>query len=249
MVKIENYGLRHVQVPNNMCKTHELEPFDLYIYATIKRFMNGETREAYPSLATLRRVTGCGQERITRSIGRLAGKYFGVYYRGRKRVFVFARKYRGFEPFSYEFLDKGDLTPMEKAYIIAAQQFMFKDLGDYGKMSFSARDLSGLINMPEWEIRRHDRSLVRKGYLSIVQTGGRDFETGLPMREKLFNLGRLGQKLIWLLAVGTEKIRRNNERIDRLRKDLQVMKRVVARQGEEISRLRKPIDVELRVEL
>lgn len=246
----QKLSLQHVQVPNNMCLEHTLEPFDMLVYACIKRFMNQQTGEAFPSIRTLQQMLGCHPQKIKASIDRLRGKYFSTYFDGRKQVYVFSGKYRNFEPFSYEFLDKQDLTYMEKAYVVAIQQYMFKDVEDLGKVSFTTKQLSDLINMPEWEIWKHDRSLQDKGYLNLVKTKNRDFATGLPMTERMFDMEKLGQHLIWLLFKNTQRIRQNSERIKKLQKDLMMMRKLVAQQGKEITKLKKiRVQSEVNVEL
>lgn len=226
--------LQHVQVPNDMCRTHELEPFDLFVYATIKRFMNNETKEAFPSIELLKTLTHSGKDKINASIEKLNGKYFDVFNRGKNRIYKFSAKYKSFEPFSHEFLDKKDLTTVEKSYIIAAQQFMFKDITDLGKISFSVKELSELINMPEWEIWKCDRNLSSKGYIEVLKTKNRDFETGLPRTERVFNMSLLGQKIIWLLHRNNERIRQNNLKIKKLEKDLQMMKKLALQKIKEL---------------
>lgn len=231
--------LQHVQVPNNMCRTHELKPFDMLVYACIKRFMNKDTGEAYPSLDLLKKLTGSGKEKINASVAKLNGKYLTVFNRGRQKVYKFSAQYKNFEPFSHEFLDKKDLTTLEKAYIIATQQFMFKDLEDMGKVSFTVKELAELINLSEQEIWKHDRDLQEKGYLQVIKTQNRDFETGLPRTERVFNLELLGQKIIWLLARNTERIRQNTLQIQKLEKDLKMMKKLTLQQDKELRKLRR----------
>lgn len=234
--------LRHVQVPNNMCIEHGLEPFDLLVYATIKRFMNQETKEAYPSIATIKSMIGCRSDKVRESIRKLNGKYFGVYYKGKKAVYVFSKQYKCFEPFSYEFLDRKDLTSTEKAYIISIQQFMFKDIKNYGKVSFSNTDLEKLINMPSWEIRRHDRALQEKGFLELIKTKNRDFTTGLPLMEKLFDMQSLGQQIIWKLCANAKRVRENNSRMKSLMKDVVVFRKLLKQKDIEIEALKQKID-------
>lgn len=233
MVKSE-IKLQHVQVPNNMCLSHELEPFDLFVYATVKRFMNSVTREAWPSMQTLKGLTGSGQDKIAASITKLNGKYFDIIYKDGRKKYVFSKRYRNFEPFSKEFLDKQDLTPLEKSYLIAAQQYMFKDMQDFGKISFSAKELAVLINMPEWAIYKCDRELQKKGYLSVVKTKNRDFNTGLPLTEKMFNMEMLGQKIIWMLTRNNERIKKNNDQLLKLQKDLKIMKKLLIQKDRQI---------------
>jgi len=231
------HKIQHVQVPNNMCLSHDLEPFDLYVYATIKRFMNNTSREAWPSMQTLKELTNSSQSRIAASISKLNGRYFDVVYKDGRKKYLFSKRYKTFEPFSNEFLDKQDLTTLEKSYIIALQQYMFKDIQDLGKVSFSIKDLASLINMPEWAIYKCDRELQKKGYLDIVKTKNRDFDTGLPMTERLFNMELLGQKIIWLLSRNNERIKKNNLQITKLQKDLKIMRKLLLQKDKQIKEL------------
>ena len=222
-------SIRHVQVPNNMCRTGELEPLDVLVYANIRRFMNGTSRQAWPTMATIQACTGLGRDRVLSSIKKLDGKYLKVAFHGNKRYYVFPRSRKGFEPFSYDFLDNGELTSLEKAYILISQQFMFKDFKSFGKMTFQVADLSSLINMSEWNIRKCDRDLQSKGYLMIVPTQNRDFETGLPLTEKIFDLEGMGQGLIWQICGNLQKIQKNNEYLHKLEKELEMARRALRR--------------------
>nr|DAF63693.1 MAG TPA: helix-turn-helix domain protein [Podoviridae sp. ctz6O13] len=215
----------HVQVPNDMCHKYELNPLDMLVYANIKRFMNRETREAWPSILTLQKVTGLGRDRLLASIDRLNGKYFKFLYVNGKRRYLFPHKNRRFEPFSLQFLDKQDLSPLEKSYIMAAQQYMFKDHEGLGKMGFKVKDLSNLINMSEWNIYKCDNSLQEKGYLDIVPSQQRDFDTGLPLSIKVFNMELLGQAIIWKLKGSYERIMSDAKHLKQLERNLKLLKK------------------------
>ena len=232
-------NLQHVQVPNNMCLGTGLEPFDLLVYANIKRYMNQETKEAYPSRELLRTVIGSGDRRISQSIEKLSGKFMGVYNKGKKKVYTFKRPYKHFEPCSTELLDKEDLTPNEKGYLIATQQYMFKDLQGYGKVTFSVKELSKLINMPEWEIWKCDKALRDKGYLEVLTTKNRDFDTGLPIKERLYNLEKLGQGIIWELSRYKKMIEQNDKTTKRLKKDIKKLLELLDKKTEENAQLKK----------
>lgn len=228
---------RHVQVPNNMCRKQELTPLDMLVYANIRRFMNSTTREAWPSLATLQKMTGLGRDRILASIDRLNGKYFKFLYVNGKRRFLFPQKREGFEPFSLQFLDKQDLSPLEKSYIMAAQQYMFKDVEGFGKLGFRVKDLSGLINMSEWNIYKCDNSLHEKGYLDIVPTQQRDFETGLPLPLKVFNMELLGQGILWKLKGSYKRIMSNIKYLRQLERNMMLLRKQLL----QVQQLRKQV--------
>jgi len=163
---------QHVQLPNNM--TSELSPKDLLIYVSIKRYMNNETREAFPSLETIAKHASSTKPTVRKCIDKLVDlEYITIRKVGRKNVYKFSNS-KNFEPFSYEFLDKEDLSANEKAYLIASQQYMYKDIDNYGKMTYSDNKLSEIINMSRHSIKKYDQSLLEKGYLSIVTTDKKD---------------------------------------------------------------------------
>lgn len=96
---------------------------------------------------------------------------------------------------------------------------MFKDLKNFGKVSFTNSELAELINMSVWEIRKCDRELLSKGYLDKIKTKLKDFNTGLPRYEKVFNLVKLRQAIIWLLYENKKLAAENNNLIDSIYKD------------------------------
>ena len=234
-------SLQHVQVPNNMCVTHDLEPFDVLVYANIKKYMNKDTLEAWPSITVIAKNIGCKREKVIESIRKLNGRWFTVYKKGKKNVYSFNRKYTEFEPFSYGFLEKKDITNLAKAYILVIQQFMFKDLKHFGKVSFTNSELSELINMSAWEIRKCDRELLEKGYLNKIKTKLKDFDTGLPRYEKVFNLARLKQAIIWLLYENKRLAAENNEMIDGIYKDAQLSLKQNSKLRIQVEQLKKQL--------
>lgn len=222
---------QHVQLPNGMTLDEDITPQDLLIYVAIKRFMNKDTKEAFPSLTTIAQKSGASIPTIRKSIKKLQGTYFEVIKRGRSQSYLFDKKYKKFEPFSYDFLDKDDLTFTEKAYIIASQQYMFKDNEGVGKISLTNSELSEKINMPEATISKCNRSLSSKDYLSIIRCSKQDSESGTLLQEKIFHLDELGQAVIWALQNHETRIQ-NNE------KDLKMALDEIARLKSEIQELK-----------
>jgi len=221
---------QHVQVPNDMTITHKISPKDLLVYATIKRFANKDGI-AYPSIKTISDKLGVSTNTVRSSIKVLEMEDYIDIDRSKKVHIYKCKKYDAFEPFSYEFLDKKDLTLTEKAYILASQQYMIKE-NDEGKISYSTANLARKINMSESTIRRCDKSLEDKNYLSILNLQGRDPETGLATKEKMFHLTKLEQAIVFILKDHDDKINKNTEDIEQLkkeneslRKDLEIIKR------------------------
>ena len=205
---------QHVQLPNNMTLETILTPQDLLVYISIKRYMNNETKEAFPSLQTICAKSGASINTVRKCINNLeAQDYFKIEKRGRQNYYIFS-DYQKFEPFSYDFLDKEDLTFTEKAYIIASQQYMYKDEPGIGKITLSSQDLSKRINMPESTISKCNKSLTAKDYLSIVKCTKCDSETGVAIQEKIFHLDELGQAVIWALHNHEQRISNNEKTLD-----------------------------------
>ena len=206
--------MKHVQLPNDMTTDANLTPQDLLIYVAIKRYMNKDTKEAFPSLQTICAKSGASVNTVRKCIANLEKeKYFTITKEGRKNIYTFS-DYKKFEPFSYDFLDKEDLTFTEKAYIIASQQYMYKDEQGFGKITLSGQDLSKKINMPESTISKCNKSLTAKDYLSIIKCNKRDQETGVVIQEKIFHLDELGQAVIWALHNHEERISNNEKTLD-----------------------------------
>lgn len=206
--------MKHVQLPNDMTTDANLTPQDLLIYVAIKRYMNKDTKEAFPSLQTICAKSGASVNTVRKCIANLEKeKYFTITKEGRKNIYTFS-DYKKFEPFSYDFLDKEDLTFTEKAYIIASQQYMYKDEQGFGKITLSGQDLSKKINMPESTISKCNKSLTAKDYLSIIRCNKRDEETGVIIQEKIFHLDELGQAVIWALHNHEERITNNEKTLD-----------------------------------
>ena len=215
---------KHVQLPNGLIKIDSIIPKDLLIYLAIKRFEDWDTHTAYPSLKEVSKLCGCTEKTVAESIKRLvASDYLKVekYKRGKKYTF---KKYKNFEAFSLEFLDRKDLSFTEKQYLAAQQQFLIKE-DHLGKTTYSSYEMSSKINMSPSTIQRCDRSLMAKEYLTIVSTNIRDSETGLLKKEKIFNLEKFGQAVVFVLQNHEMSIQELKEENQSLKKNQDIMLR------------------------
>ena len=204
---------QHVQLPKEMSQK-DLTPQDQLVYLAIKKYMNKDTKIAYPSLSTLKNDTGASVITIRKCIDSLVKKdYITVIQEGRRLKYIFS-EYNGFEPFSYDFLDSKDLTFTEKSYLIASQQYMFKDIEKFGKISMTDEELSKILNLSRPVITKCNRSLVNKEYLQILKSS----ETGGIKDLKVFQLDKLGQAIIWKLKEHEDAIKENTEDIKELNK-------------------------------
>lgn len=216
---------KHIQLPNNMIKKDGLEPKDLLIYMSIKTHMGYESKECYPSLATISKNSGYSINTIRKSIEVLVeNKYISIRKEGRKNVYKF-NPYKNFEPFSDEFLESDKLETNEKAYMIAAQQFLIKDQKGIGKTTYSNEELADKLNISSKTISRMDKSLEKKGFLNIIKTNKKDPITGLFLNEKFFHLDELGQAVIWTLQKHENDIESLKEKTESTASDLKIVLR------------------------
>lgn len=235
---------QHVQLPNNMIKEGEMCPKDLLVYAYLKKYMNSSTKECFPSLSRLSEESGYSINTIRKSISLLDQMgYISIRKEGKKNIYKF-NSYKNFEPFSYEFLES-DLESNEKAYILAAQQFLIKDNEGMGKTSHSNETLSKKLNISAKTISRLDNSLVEKGFLNIVKTKSKDPITGLYLNEKFFHLDELGQAIIWTLQKHENDIESLKETTESNTKDLKIVlneNKEMREQIKEFSKFKKAVE-------
>lgn len=207
-------NLQHVQLPNNM--TLDVKPKDLLVYVTIKRHQDSETKKAFPSLVTISAESGASINAVRKSIKDLVkSNYISIEKVRNKNIYSF-NEYKNFEPFSYEFLDNKELSCDEKSYILAAQQYMYKDIEGEGKISYTNEELASKINVSERSIIRYNNSLERKGLLTKVKSELRDLETGCAKEIKIFDLNKMLQGIIWILKNHEDRITANEENIELL---------------------------------
>lgn len=206
-----------------------LTPKDKLIYVAIRRYMDKSTMESFVSYAKISKDTGAAINTIRKSIDNLVREgYLNIRKVGRKIYYIFNNK-KKFEPFSYEFLDKPELTFTEKSYLIASQQYMFKDEdSEQGKISYTNKELSGLIKMSESTISRTNHSLGSKGFLENASTP-----------TKVFKLRELDQMFIWKFKEQDEKIQDNTDRIEQLEREMMKFKELNKALLEENEKLKK----------
>lgn len=230
-------NLQHVQLPNNM--TLDVKPKDLLVYVTIKRHQDSETKKAFPSLVTISAESGASINAVRKSIRDLEkSNYITIEKIKNKNIYSF-NEYKSFEPFSYEFLDNKDLSCDEKSYILAAQQYMYKDIEGEGKISYTNEELANKINMSERSVIRYNNSLERKGLLTKVKSELRDLETGCAKEIKIFDLNKMLQGIIWILRNHEDRITANEENIELLKNTVESLNKENKLLKEEINKLKQ----------
>lgn len=197
-----------------------LMPGDKIVYASIRRYMNEETRSCYPSIAKIKEKAKCGQAKIKDAITRLekAGlikvKWFLTPNGKKTHLYVFPKSEfdAKFEMFTDEFLDL-DIPTNIKEYYMDIQKYMYdKDSNDHtGKIYYSDSKLASLIGISALSVKKYNKILREKGLLKEETTSSTD-DAGLPIIMKSFDLSGFKQAELWVKTVST-KIVQHEDRI------------------------------------
>lgn len=218
---MKNTNNQHVQLPNELGEIKFINPKDQLVYTAIRKFMNKDTYEAYPSLDTIHKLTGIYVGGIRKCVDNLVKSQFLEVRKDKGRnIYKFTQPDK-FEPFSYEFLEKQDLTTNEKAYLVATQQFMFKEDGK-GFVQMSEQEIANRINMSKSEVNRVNNSLIKKEYLHVEPIPN---NAGDLINKRVYDLNKLGQAIIFVLKKHED--------------DINDLKRKYAELEEKIARLEK----------
>ena len=213
---------QHIQVPRMHLKEEGLITIDPYVYACIKKFMNSETKEAFPSNKTLIEVTGLASKTIIASTNRLeAAGYISIKRElGKPNIYTF-NDYKQFEIFSYDFLDNPDLSPKEKSYLVASQQYMFKNADlMQGKITFSSEKLAEAIGLSLNTLRKYENTLKSKEILT-TQPIKRDNSHGLAVEARYYYF----EKALNIIAC---KFLQQDQKIEQNTQDIRTLQQTIA---------------------
>jgi predicted transcriptional regulator len=235
---MKNESKQHVQLPNALGDISYITAKDQLVYVVIKKFMNKDTKEAFPCLETIRQLTGIYIGGIRQCIENLERTGFiQVRKEGRQNIYKFL-KWDEFEPFSFDFLERPDLNTNEKSFLVAAQRYMFKD-NNVGKITLTNKELSNRIHMSESMVSRVTKSLTDKGFLTTTHLKIRDKQSGTLLTEKIFHLEELGQAIVFILKNHEDRITENSEEIEILKQKDKEKDRLIDSLFQKISELEK----------
>ena len=130
-----------------------------------------------------------------------------------------------------DFIEKEDLTSEEKAYLVASQKYMFKENNE-GKISFTNKELSEKINMPESTISKVNKSLVKKDYALLLNCKN---SSGINIKQKWYHLNKLEQAIVFVLQNHEERIQENTEDISKLKREIEMLKRQLSEQNKQLN--------------
>lgn len=232
--------MQHVEIPNAISEKTEnyldannpertLQKGDKVIYAAIRRNMDDITRSCYPSIETIKKLAGCGQNKVYESTKRLADAGFikvgtKITPSGRtSKLYIFPKTDfdKRFEMFTFDFLDL-DLPTNVKEYYMDVQQYLYGKDSGIGKCTYSNVKLAELTGWSVPAVKKYNKILIENNLLTEESLTKTD-EAGLPIVQKNFNLTGLQQAALWVKAV-TEQVTKNTDDIEIIKQENEEMK-------------------------
>lgn len=192
-----------VVVQNNI----HLTPEQLLVYVIIKKNMNQKTHLSFINLGDIENLSGLSRPTILKYVEFIKNcGYFKIVKTGANlhyNSYVFPEQHRDekFEKFAFEMIERDDLTPTEKAYLIALQKYLFIDFeSGVGRISMSDLDLYQKIQGSRKKLMEVMKSLKEKGIITAeTETFKRDKETGLRVRQREFVLRSYNEAALYRL--------------------------------------------------
>lgn len=208
---------QHVQVPHP--SKWNLSSKDWYIYAHIRRHMNKDTMEAFPSLDTIKKETGCALQTIRKSI--LALEKEGAIKVKRKcnapNVYTFTKLEEDFERYTFEFLDK-EWSPELKGHVMGVLANSYKDpTTGFAYTMKTQEELADSMHTSVRTIQRRNKEMRNEGILTELTSYRRDETTGLQRTVGAIDLAKVCQAVLYV----NEKVEKNTEDIEQLKRQLQ----------------------------
>lgn len=195
----------------------QLTPEQLLVYVIIKKGMDGASHISYVNIGTIMAVSNFNKSTILKYLEVIEEKgYFKIVKCGTNlhyNSYVFPQEHRDekFERFAFEMIERSDLTPTEKAYLIALQKHLFIDFeSGVGRVSYSDLELCQKIQGSRKKLMEVMKSLKEKGIIDQeTEIFKRDKETGLRVRQRDFILNNYNTAAIKRIE------RKLDEKVDR----------------------------------
>lgn len=227
---------QHVQVPDSVKET-KLKPFDKLVYANLRKYMNKDTYECFPTVRRIAAECGCTEWRVTNSINRLieAGDIIKTQRIGRSNVYKFNKLSKNFEMFTNEFLDQKDTTPEEKAYLIGLQSQTYKD-GGFAMTTKSNEEIAEALNISTRSVQQYNKSLKEKQIIVEMKTAIID-AAGYNRTVKAIDLAKVCQAVLYV----NERVDVHEARLDAQENKIAILEKMVSKLMQEKTELEKQL--------
>lgn len=223
-------NIQYIKLSNDVLKDKELSANDIGVYLAIGKYMNGKTKIAFPSQATIVKDTNLSLQTVRSCIKRLQEhNAFEVKKKGKLNTYQFSKDER-FESFDMHFLKNEELSTSIKGYLAKLQPHMFKDNdNNEGIIKYTYAELKDVTGLSVPTLMKNDRILENKKYAII------------ELDKKIYHLDRIGQYVLCKLEEHDEEIKELQDRVRkgeleqrRIEKELYELKQKINNNKQEI---------------
>ena len=235
-------------------KQENLELIDAYIYLILKRYMNEETKIAFPSTTTLMSDTNLSKPAILNSVKRLEkANYIKIIRQfGKANQYQF-NDYKKFECFSYDFLDMKELSAIEKAYLVIAQPHMIdKDsVTQTGKIHYDQSTFANIMGISVNTLKKIEKHLQELHILSLKATNQKELvlantryipSTGFNLYDRVYSFPAFCNELVF-------KIQEHDVKLDKHEAEIHQLKEENLRIRQELEALKSALTYNTRIVL
>ena len=228
---------QHVQVPNKTGEniTSETKHIsdrkhytDLLIYACIKRYMDKDTGISIIGFRKVAEKVGFSTNKVQSAVKRLieSGDIEKIKMPNKNQNgYRFNKNSEKFEMFDNDFLDNEELTPYNKAFMIAVQKYLYIDKeSGIGKTTYSTKELSTRTGLSEKVINERRKELESLGFISRRLTQDKE---GNSCEALEFNLPKFGQYVLCKLEEHDEDINKLKQENTDLKLEMNKIKYIV----------------------
>jgi biotin operon repressor len=220
--------VQHVQIPHPIAKS-KVKIKDWLVYANIKRYMNKDTRTAFPSIATISEHCQCSENLVRQAIERLSEcGYLQVTARkNQTNLYTFPELLEKFEMFTPEFLDDPNVDTNLKAYIIGLQALSFinSENKTQSVCGYSNYEIADKLNISERKVKTYNAELKGKEILTEVSSTAID-EAGFNKSLKIIDLDKVHLAVLYVAGKVVEIEERQDEFDERLQKIEEALLRI-----------------------
>ncbi len=207
--------------------TKDIEPLDCLVYLALRSFDG--PKGCFPSLQQIAAKAQLSVNSIKKSLAKLKEKNWinsSCAGKGHYTYYTFLKD-NPFEPFSYEFLNTTELSPLAKSYLICDQCDMFKNSETEGALSKTALDISEDINMPLRTVYKCEKELKDKGILKIVKAQKAMDLAGCKQEVRIFDFSKYFQAIAYILRHQQDQLNKHDQEIKDVQKDITEIKKVI----------------------
>ena len=206
-----------------------LKKYEILIYACIRRYMNKDTRTAFPSIATISEHCQCSENLVRQAIERLSEcGYLQVTARkNQTNLYTFPELLEKFEMFTPEFLDDPNVDTNLKAYIIGLQALSFinSENKTQSVCGYSNYEIADKLNISERKVKTYNAELKGKEILTEVSSTAID-EAGFNKSLKIIDLDKIHLAVLYVAGKVVEMEERQDEFDERLQKIEEALLRI-----------------------